>query len=506
MKNSDEMESLTSNLYQNLEPEIKTFIDYFYTKQIESGDFESIPYSRKGYNFITRYDFITRSKRVERYSSQFYLRKEKKTRTYSDRFYDISRTLAKINELMNQIEKSIFVKEGRKEDVEYYKLSTFREVLTIYTKITNDDYFSIYIYHTYLSSTRYFAISTMKGYSILCDIGLIPQEDNIIVIKSHDFLVRYIGEKFQYLKEWSNPQLQRYCRSNDIIAPIRKIEIIKVIQDSNPAKKPHLVFIDKLIKRPEVFKDIILQFLDKDDISAFMWGCFRCLYNSGMKDMNSLLNELKDLSSKETVDILFSNMKEYWSKDNDFTTIYSGLPKRELAVKEYIKEKYTDQFDYIFPHVFKEHYKKASLTTILPQLFINFHKTFKKYKKNIDILGFQGEKYIYEMLKKEKEDNPNTIITWNNQREESSKPFDILLKIGDEEYYIEVKTSINDKTAFTVTERELNFALQHKDQYTLYHIINFNSDKMAYREYKNLRKLMEEGKIETINRSLKANL
>lgn len=57
-----------------------------------------------------------------------------------------------------------------------------------------------------------------------------------------------------------------------------------------------------------------------------------------------------------------------------------------------------------------------------------------------------------------------------------------------------------------MTERELNFALQHEDQYTLYHIINFDSDKMAYREYKNLGKLIQEGKIEIINRSLKANL
>jgi len=144
--------------------------------------------------------------------------------------------------------------------------------------------------------------------------------------------------------------------------------------------------------------------------------------------------------------------------------------------------------------------------TIFPKISINFQKAFKKYKKNIDILGFQGEKYIYEMLKKEKDGKLNTKITWNNQGEELFKPFDILLKVGDEEYYIEVKTSINDKTTFTVTERELNFALQHEDRYTLYHIINFNSDKMAYRKYKNLGKLMKEGKIEIISRSLKANL
>ncbi len=492
--------SLTLSSYQNLEPEIKTFIDYFYSKQIKSGDFESIPYYQREYNFITY------SKRIERYSSQFYLYKTKKHVILSDSFHNIQQTLVRINELMNQTEKSILVIEGSKEDAECYKLSTFHEALTIYAKITNDNYFSIYIYKAFLSSTSYFAVSTIKGYSILFDIGLSLLEDNVLIIKSVDFLVRYISEEFQYLKNWSSSQLRRYCRNNDIIPPIRKIEIIKVIQDSNPAKRPHLVFIDRLIKKPEVFKDIVLQFLGEDDIGSFTWGCFRCLYISGMKDINPIVNELKDLSTEETIDILFSNMKEYWSKDNDFTRIYSGLPKRELDIKEYIKKKYPNQFDYIFPHFFKEHYKKTSPMTIFPEISINFQKAFKKYKKNIDILGFQGEKYIYEMLKKEKDGKLNTKITWNNQEEELFKPFDILLKVGDEEYYIEVKTSINDKTTFTVTERELNFALQHEDRYTLYHIINFNSDKMAYRKYKNLGKLMKEGKIEIISRSLKANL
>jgi len=40
------------------------------------------------------------------------------------------------------------------------------------------------------------------------------------------------------------------------------------------------------------------------------------------------------------------------------------------------------------------------------------------------------------MLKKENEGKPDTLIIWNNQREESSQPFDILLKVGDKKYYV----------------------------------------------------------------------
>lgn len=427
-KTSEEIEGLTLSLYQDLEPEIKRFIEEFYIEQIERGEFESVPYSRR------KHDFITWSKRTEMYSSQIYYFKKSKSSTITDSFYDLERTLIRIKELMDHTEK--LVKQKLKEDEEYcIKLSALNEVLSIYARITNDNYFSIYFYDTFLNPKMYFAVSTIKGYSILFDVELIPQEGDVLDIKDHDFLIRYIDEKFSYLKDWRISQLQRYCRDKDIVAPIRKIEIIKAIQDSNPIKRPYIVFIDRLIKKLEVFKDVILQFLDEGDIDVFEYHCLESLYISGRRDVNSIFNELKDLPKEEKINILFFNMKEYWSKDNDFTRIYSALPKKELQIKEYVKKNYPSQFDYIFPQFFKEQYRKVSPATI-PKISMDFQKTFKKYKKSIDILGFEGEKYIHEMLKKENEGKPDTLIIWNNQREESSQPFDILLKVGDKKYYV----------------------------------------------------------------------
>lgn len=493
-------EDLTSSLYQELEPEIKKFIDYFYSEQIEKGDFKSIPYLQE------ETDFITHFKKTGEFSSGFYFKKDKSL-THSNHFYDFKETLVKIGELNRQTKKSILIKSGYGKNERYFTLDTLQEALNIFAEITKDNFFSIYDYKSYLSSKDFSAITTVKGYSILFDIHSIPPEDDVLVVDLHDkILVKYINEKFQYLKDWRNSQLRRYCRNNDIIASVRKIEIIRTIQDSNPTRKPYLVFINRLIKKPDIFKEVISPFLNEDNIDSFVFRCLRILYLSGRRDVNPLLIELRDLPKKKKIDALFFYLKDCWSRDLDFTRIYLDLPKKELEIKEYIKRNHPSYFDYIFPHFFKEQYKKASPIVILPTISIDFQKTFKEYKKSIDILGYHGEEFIYRMLQKENEDKPNITITWNNQKKESSKPFDILLEDGNKKYYIEVKTSINDKTTFTMTEREVNFALHYEDLYTLYHIINFNSNNMGYLDYKNLGNLIKTGKIEIINRTLKANL
>ena len=480
-----------------MDTEIQAFIKYFYAEQVENGDFESIPYSDR------KYDFITHSNVSGSMSLEYFLRKSKSL-THTDNFYDLSKTLNKLNELINQTDKSIRIKNGYEQRTKYYTLNTFKESLDIFTKITSDEYFSIYNY--VLSSSNYLGISTFTGYSILFDTDRILQEEDHIVVDLYDILVRYIDEKFRYLKDWHIHQLHRYCRKIGIVAPLRKIEVIKTIQDSEPTNKPSLVFLDQLIKRPEIFREIILHFLDSEEIDWFGHRCIRALYLSGRKNVKSILNETINLSGEEKIDFLFSSMTEYWSKDNDFTALYLNFPKKEGEIKEYVKELYSSLFDVIFPHYLKEQYKLVPPEAMLPKSPIKFKKIFKKFKQTIDILGYQGEQFIYEMLQEENENNPHIIIIWDNQLEESSKPYDILLKVDDVEHFVEVKTSINDIPSFTMSERELNFALQHEEHYTLYHIINFNSNKMAYRVYKNLQKLMEEGKIETLNRTLKGNL
>ncbi|MFW9879247.1 MAG: DUF3883 domain-containing protein, partial [Candidatus Thorarchaeota archaeon] len=450
------------------------------------------------------YDFITYSKISGSISTEFYLRKSKSL-TFSDNFYDLQKTLIKTNNLISQTEKVILIKDGINDEVKYYALNLFNEALNIYSKIFSDLYFSLYTYRTSLSSTRYLGLSTYTGYSILFKMSSSFQEE-FHFIDLHDILVRYIEEEFRYLKDWHIHQLHRYCRNNGIVAPLRKVEMIKTIQDSEPIKKPTLIFIDQLIKRPEIFKDIILHFLDAEDTDLFEYRCVECLYILGRRDVSSIFDATKNLSFAERVEFLFSNMKQYWNKDYDFTRIYLDFPKKEVEIKKYIKERYPNLFDEIFPQYLKKEYIKVLPEAIPPKSPIKFKKAFKKYKETIDILGNQGEKYIYEMLQEENKNITNLIIIWNNKQEESSKPYDILLKVGEKEQYIEVKTSINDEPKFTISERELNFALLHEDRYTLYHIINFNSHRMAYRAYKNLQKLMKEGKIETLNRTLKGNL
>ncbi len=53
----------------------------------------------------------------------------------------------------------------------------------------------------------------------------------------------------------------------------------------------------------------------------------------------------------------------------------------------------------------------------------------------------------------------NVRIIWNNELEESGKPFDILLKINKNQYFIEVKASITSEKRFILSGNEFNFVV-----------------------------------------------
>ncbi|MBA7555288.1 hypothetical protein ES705_47946 [subsurface metagenome] len=101
-------------------------------------------------------------------------------------------------------------------------------------------------------------------------------------------------------------------------------------------------------------------------------------------------------------------------------------------------------------------------------------------------IGNWGEIYIYELLSEKYCNNPDVEIIWNNEFRESMKPFDILLTINKDHYFIEVKASITSENRFTISGNEFNFAKDKKDRHWLFLVINAGTENPMYTKIVNI--------------------
>jgi len=87
-------------------------------------------------------------------------------------------------------------------------------------------------------------------------------------------------------------------------------------------------------------------------------------------------------------------------------------------------------------------------------------------------------------------------VIWNNEVEESFDPYDILLIDDNKELFVEVKASINNYIDFTISQRELNFAKEKKENYVLYHVVSVNTSNIGHYKFEDFYKKYQAGKFE----------
>lgn len=95
-------------------------------------------------------------------------------------------------------------------------------------------------------------------------------------------------------------------------------------------------------------------------------------------------------------------------------------------------------------------------------------------------VGRWSEEFIYNYLIKE--NKPGTIIIWENQTQESYKPYDIKVIDGDIEQYIEVKGSPSaTKQMIYLSIHEWKFMFEHKSNYSIYKVLNVGGEEADLR-------------------------
>jgi len=108
---------------------------------------------------------------------------------------------------------------------------------------------------------------------------------------------------------------------------------------------------------------------------------------------------------------------------------------------------------------------------------------FRLYSKETQNLGRQGEKRIFYGLREINKKEKNIEVIWNNEKKESGKPYDIIIKKNDKVVqYIEVKTTHTDEKKFWISKNEYEFAMKQREKYKLYLIINAGAGVDTYYE------------------------
>ena len=146
-----------------------------------------------------------------------------------------------------------------------------------------------------------------------------------------------------------------------------------------------------------------------------------------------------------------------------------------------------------------------SIDSQLLQKFSYNKKVFSQYSQTINRLGRHGEKCIYEGLKEQYKSNNDIKVIWKNKNKETGHPYDILIKNegSTKTEYIEVKTTNSQNTTFYMSENEINFALDKKDNYKIYLIVNMGARVNCYYEViEKFYQKFSDKRIETISRIL----
>jgi hypothetical protein len=125
-----------------------------------------------------------------------------------------------------------------------------------------------------------------------------------------------------------------------------------------------------------------------------------------------------------------------------------------------------------------------------------------KLKKELKDIGKWGEKFVYNYLKKQFQNEDDTEIIWLNEKEEAGKGYDFsIVSHGKDIEYIEVKTKIDSEPQlFEITGTQWEFARKlynenEGDKYKIYVVSNAGTKNAKIKIIKNPAKLWKDGKL-----------
>jgi len=126
----------------------------------------------------------------------------------------------------------------------------------------------------------------------------------------------------------------------------------------------------------------------------------------------------------------------------------------------------------------------------------------EKSKKQLKNIGNWGERFVYNHLKKQFENEDNTEIIWLNENGDVGKGYDFsIVSDGKEIEYIEVKSKTDSNPhLFEITGAQWEFARKlynqkEGDKYKIYVVSNAGTENAKIGIIKNPTKLWKEGKL-----------
>ncbi len=206
------------------------------------------------------------------------------------------------------------------------------------------------------------------------------------------------------------------------------------------------------------------------------------------------LNKVKEADDNETEEDVDNNETEEDVDDNE-TEEDVSIESKEEKKREYKKYKVVLDSGYI---KIPEEVTQYDENTIK-----NMRQHFKASSKDKEIIGDLGEKYIFNLLKEKYKKDDFVKILWMKQMGHPHEHYDIKLIIENSEYFIEVKSTINNEKLFTISEPELNLAKNKGEMYILYHVNNVGAKNTGYKKFKNFYHKFEKSKFQIKSRKLK---
>ena len=126
----------------------------------------------------------------------------------------------------------------------------------------------------------------------------------------------------------------------------------------------------------------------------------------------------------------------------------------------------------------------------------------EKSKKQLKDIGNWGERFVYNHLKKQFENEDDTKIIWLNENGDAGKGYDFsIVSDGKEIEYIEVKSKTDSSPQlFEITGTQWEFARKlynenEGDKYKIYVVSNAGTEYAKIGIIKNPTKLWKEGKL-----------
>lgn len=500
--------------FDSLPNSIKRFFRFFYSNEVQLMQFDKIPYFPKELSFISHVIYPDEIKKNKEFKEIFLI---KSSRSSFSGGFSLSETRSSLLSKYEYKDRDQPIIQYRNTNYRYVRII---EIITFLRTFEKNNLFQMEIvdYRRYGENTGTylkFRLSNnfsvgLRNYENIDDIGAFDEEK----IQLDNFLRKILEKDYEYLEQWTSRQLRNYCRKNSIplLSGRRKIDFIKAIQNSRLSKKPRLLFIQNLLKYPTGFLKLLHRHVES--ISHYYIYVMEVEKWSKQK-----INEFFKKTDSERRKFVEEHLLN--DKDND---IYLRLLERDLAQKENtirkdVKRLFQEKYKLIFPEPIRPIKIENS------KLYNSKVLKFKQVKIKTDDfrltrnIGQRGECYVcYNVLRSdlEKKYPEGKLINnewengfhlkidgkeiarvkWNNEFEESFKPYDIFLIDNNKELFIEVKASINNYVDFTISKKELNFAREKKEKYILYQVVNVNTDNIGHYKFEDFYKKYQEGKFE----------